>query len=219
MSNSFVTYQTNKWSTEFGKKYTERNQWTAEKINEIFKNRFGITRVEMNQKLLGGLDRSIRILEVGCNIGLQLEGLKSLGFNNIYGIDLQKQALDVARTRLGDVQLLYGNGFDIPFKDGYFDLVFTSTVLVHIAPKDIERILREIHRTTSNYIWGYEFYHHPGYVEVPYRGEDDLLWKTDFCGKYLELFDDLEVVGRHRYPYSGQDLEDENFLLQKKTAA
>lgn len=216
MNDQCETYQSRMWSSDFGQRYTERNQWSSAQINQIFKDRFGLTRLEMNARLLGGLDRGIRILEVGCNIGLQLEDLKTLGFTNLYGIDLQQGALDLARQRLGDIQVLRGTGFDIPFKDGWFDLVFTSTVLVHIAPEDIDRILAEIHRVSRGYIWGYEFYHADGYASAPYRGEEGLLWKTDFCGRYQKLFPDLEVVERHRYRYTGQDLEDENFLLRKK---
>lgn len=216
MNDHYETYQSRMWSSDFGKSYTVRNQWTSEQINQIFKDRFGVTRLEMNAQLLCGLDRGIRILEVGCNIGLQLEDLRTLGFHNLYGIDLQQGALDIARQRLGDIQLLQGSGFDIPFKDDWFDLVFTSTVLVHIAPQDIDRMLGEIHRVSRGHIWGYEFYHAPGYASAPYRGEEGLLWKTDFCGRYLELFPNLEVVDRRRYRYIGQDLEDENFLLCKK---
>lgn len=51
----------------------------------------------MNTLFLGDLDRSLRILEVGANVGFQLALLQRMGFCNLYGIELQPYAVERAR--------------------------------------------------------------------------------------------------------------------------
>jgi len=51
------------------------------------------------------------------------------------------------------INIIHGVADDIPFKDGYFDMVFTSGVLIHISPGNINRVLDEIYRCSREYIW------------------------------------------------------------------
>jgi len=67
-----------------------------------------------------------RILEVGCNVGNQLRMLQRMGFNNLYGIELQQYAIEKAKALTKRINIIHGVADDIPFKDGYFDMVFTS---------------------------------------------------------------------------------------------
>jgi len=60
-----------------------------------------------------------------------------MGFTNLYGIELQWYAVEKAKEYTKGINIIQGSGFDIPFKDGYFDLVITNGVLIHIAPKKI----------------------------------------------------------------------------------
>jgi pseudaminic acid biosynthesis-associated methylase len=135
--------QTQQWSSEFGKEYTDRNPHTIENADELYKKQFGLTRTELNLFFLDNLDRSMKILEVGANVGVQLQGLQKIGFKNLYGIELQTYAVEVSKQNSKYINLIQGSAFDIPFKDSYFDLVFTSGVLIHINPDDIDCALRE----------------------------------------------------------------------------
>jgi hypothetical protein len=51
--------------------------------------------------------------------------------------------------------------------------------------------------------------------EVSYRGEQGLLWKSDFCKLYLERFPDLRLVQQRRYPRPDGDNQDVMFLLER----
>jgi hypothetical protein len=75
-------------------------------------------------------------------------------------------------------------------------------------------VLREIHRCTRKYIFGFEYYSEET-KEIPYRGYSDLLWKADFARKYLDLFDDLALVKEERIKYLGNENVDAMFLLRK----
>ncbi|GAE87794.1 hypothetical protein [Acetivibrio straminisolvens] len=94
-------------------------------------------------------------------------------------------------------------------------MVFTSGVLIHISPDNINRVLDEIYRCTKEYIWGLEYYADE-YTEINYRGNDNLLWKTNFSKLYLDRFPELELVKEEKFKYLNNDNVDVMFLLRKK---
>jgi len=209
------TAQLEQWRGEFGRAYTDRNSLSPTALDALYRKNFGIARSELNQRFLAGIPRDARILEVGCNEGNQLCALREMGFRRIYGLEIQEYALRRARQRLESAQLALATAFEIPYPDRFFDVVFTSGVLIHIAPADLPRALREIHRCAGRFIWGHEYYS-PQPVEVTYRGHKSLLWKADYARLYLDLFDDLDLVRAEQIPY----LEDANvdcmFLLSRQ---
>jgi pseudaminic acid biosynthesis-associated methylase len=208
------TQQLKKWQTMFGKSYTRRNTFSLNDLQKLYKKDYGVTWTALTGQFTGGIPKDARILEVGCNIGNQLSALQKIGFKNLYGIEPQEYAVDHARKKLKGITVIRGNALDIPFKDGYFDLVFTSGVLIHINPKDIKTAMKEIYRCSRKYIWGFEYYAEK-YQEVLYRGEKNLLWKGDFPGIYTGLFPDLKAVKTRLLKYLHNDNVDVMFLLKK----
>ena len=165
--------QANEWANEFGREYTDRNDLSLEDMEKLYRKNYGFSRIEMNERFLTGLDRSARILEVGSNIGNQLLCLQKMGFSNLYGIELQSYAVEISKSRTKNINIIQGNAFDIPFKDNYFDLVFTSGVLIHISPDDLVLVMKEIYRCSRKYIFGFEYYSENP-IEIKYRGHGDL---------------------------------------------
>jgi len=113
------------WSGEFGKEYTDRNIMSPDELDQLYVDNYGVSRTEMNEEFLTGLDID-RILEVGCNVGNQLLLLKEMGHTNLWGVELLDHAVEIARKRTSGINIVKGSAFDIPYKDGFFDLVFTS---------------------------------------------------------------------------------------------
>ncbi|MBN2564005.1 MAG: methyltransferase domain-containing protein [Phycisphaerae bacterium] len=202
------------WEGDFGREYTDRNLYSAEELDATYERIFGLSRTAMNSECLGSLDRGARILEIGSNVGNQLLCLQAMGFANLYGIELQKYAVELSKKRTHAINIIQGSAFDLPFRDAFFDLVFTSGVLIHIRPADLKQVLKEIHRCSGGFIWGFEYWS-PEVTEINYRGHKDLLWKADFAGIYLETFQDLELADMKRYSRQGTDLVDAMFLLKK----
>jgi pseudaminic acid biosynthesis-associated methylase len=213
-----MTEQINKWKSEFGDEYIQRNLFKPEEIDNLYLSRYGITRTSMNKLFLNFLDRNVKILEVGTNIGLQLNLLSKLGFQNLYGIEVNPLAIKTSQE-LNEglpIYIIKASAFDMPFKDNWFDLVFTSGVLIHIHPKDISNAMGEIYRCTNNYIWCFEYFGDEGYREIIYSGESNLLWKTDFKKLFLNHFPDLGLIKESFYPYINEPkLVDHMFLLKK----
>lgn len=209
------TDQIRTWSGGFGQEYTDRNNYTPAQLDELYRNTYGVTRRELNQRLLAGVPKHARILEVGCNMGTQLLLLEEMGFSQLSGIEIQSYALGRAQERLPNAQLLQASALAIPFEDKHFDLVFTSGVLIHIAPADLPTAMAEIHRCAKHWIWGFEYYA-PQMTEVVYRGNNGLLWKTDYARLYLDRFDGLEIVHEERLRYLENENVDAAFLLHRK---
>jgi len=208
------TYQEEVWSGKFGKEYTERNLMAPDKLDQLYLE-YGISRTELNKEFLDDLNVD-RILEVGCNVGNQLLLLKKMRYTNLWGMELQDYAVEIARKRTSGINLVKGSAFDIPYKNNFFDLVFTSGVLIHISPDDIDKVLDEMYRCTNKYIWGFEYYNPDGYQMVNYRGADSLLWKTDFAKLFTDRFPDLRLIKEMKYPYiEDEKLVSQSFLLKK----
>lgn len=207
--------QENFWQGDFGKRYTDRSTMTFKEWNEGYKRQYGKTRIEMNKNFVGKFSKNAKILEVGCNIGMELRGLQRMGFKNLYGVELQPYAVEQSKKYTKELNIVCGSGFDIPFKDGFFDVVCTNGVLIHIAPKNLLKIMGEMHRATKKYIWGLEYYAEK-IAEINYRGHKNRLWKADYASIFMKNFPNLELIKKDKYKYLENENIDMMFLLKKK---
>jgi pseudaminic acid biosynthesis-associated methylase len=211
------TEQTKFWESEFGKEYTDRNTFTAADWNKWYSDNFGINKDDLNKKFLDDIPKDSKILEVGCNVGQQLLALQRMGFTNLYGIELQSYAVEKAKEQTKDINIFKGSGFDTPFKDNYFDLVFTNGVLIHIHPNDLPTIMKEMVRVSKKYIWGFEYYAEQP-TQIKYRGHDGFMWKMDYAKKFMEVDPSLKEVKKEILPYLSEQHKGNSdcmFLLSK----
>lgn len=208
------------WAGDFGKEYTDRNTRERDELNKVYENWYGVSRTRMNEAFLASLPKDIRILEVGCNTGMQLACLQSMGFTSLYGIELQEYAVQKAKDYTQGINVIHGSAFDIPFKDKFFDLVFTSGVLIHIAPENLPKVFSEMYRCSNRFIWGFEYYAEKT-TTINYRGNEGFLWKADYEKLMRDQFKDLTLVKKASYPYI-TDAEKGNvdymYLIEKKGA-
>jgi pseudaminic acid biosynthesis-associated methylase len=213
---SSITRQIEVWSGEFGREYTERNSFaTADEYSDIYLRRYGHSQDDMNRDWLKAIPYDARILEVGANVGYQLEGLRRIGYQNLYGIELQRYAVEKAKKLHPRVDIIQGQATCLPFKDGYFDLVFTSGVLIHISPKEMPDVQNEMYRVTKKWIFGTEYYS-PELVGIPYRGRDDLLWKADYAALFKSRFAGLRSVRERLFEYLDDPGKVDQFYLLEK---
>ncbi|MCE3278359.1 MAG: hypothetical protein K0S44_550 [Bacteroidetes bacterium] len=210
------TEQIDFWKGEFGKEYTDRCTFSDEEWDKFYSKTWGKTKIEMNKGFIGNLSKDIKILEVGCNTGMQLNGLQRMGFENIYGVELQPYAAEEAKKRTKNINIVCGSGFDLPFKDSYFDVVCTNGVLIHISPNDLPKIMQEMYRCSKKYIWGFEYFSE-NVTEINYRGHSNYLWKADYAALFIKQFPDLKLVKKEMYPYLDNPSNvDYMYLLEKQ---
>jgi pseudaminic acid biosynthesis-associated methylase len=168
------------WSGEFGNAYVDRN------------SRAGDVRGPFWREVLNTFPAG-RVLEVGCNLGANLQWIaKVLEPGQAYGIDINQKAIERVHLDLPTVTALVSPARDLPFRDRWFDMVFTMGVLIHQPPDTLPLVMSEIVRCSRRWvICGEYFADQP--TEVPYRGETGALFKRDFGGYYQQLFPELSL--------------------------
>jgi len=191
---SATTEQLNAWAGDFGRAYTDRNviDWRQ--------------RYQAYREILNGL--LIRsALEVGCNRGHNLVALRELleGEAEVVGVEPNTYARQLAIVNAG-VRAVEGDAFHLPFANQSFELVFTSGVLIHVAPADLVRAMNEIYRVSRRYILCVEYFAEQETV-ISYRGRDDLLWKRDFRRHYQEHFPSLRLMRSGHWTWSEEDAD------------
>jgi len=211
-----ITHQRKTWEEEFGEGYLERNVYNPKELNDFYLQRFGISKDTMNNNFLQDIPKDAKILEVGTNIGNQLLHLQSQGFTNLYGIEIQDRAINYSKNRTNNLNIIKGDALDIPFKDNYFDVVFTHGVLIHISPENITTAINEIFRVTNKYIWGLEYYADT-YTDLEYHGQKNIMWKNNFAKLFLDTHSDAVILSEKKYQYlDNPSLEDQMYLLRCK---
>jgi pseudaminic acid biosynthesis-associated methylase len=208
------TNQSREWASDFGREYTDRNVLGQAELDALWMANYGVARSALNRKFLETVPLDARVLEVGCNAGNQLLLLHGMGYTNLSGVEVQDYAIQLARKRVPAASIVQGSALELPFPDKSFDLVFTSGLLIHIAPADLPKVLGEIHRVAQRWILGSEYYAESP-TGVSYRGHENLLWKDDFAQLYLRQFADLQVIQEQRLPYLNNANIDTMFLLRR----
>ena len=92
------------------------------------------------------------VLEIGCGTGIDLRLFPDTF--KIYGIDLNDNALDVAKERLGDFKK--GDIADLPFEDSSIDFVFTHQLCNYLDEDALEKGVAEMYRVAKRYIMNCE---------------------------------------------------------------
>ena len=81
--------------------------------------------------LYKNIDKSAQILDIGAGIGSLINILKSRGYTNVYGIELNKKYVDFGRNhfKLNNVLFTFD---DFPGREKSFDVVLSFTVAEHV---------------------------------------------------------------------------------------
>ena len=162
------------WEGDFGNEYLQRNRvdWKA--------------RVPFWESAIEYCAPA-SVLEVGCNAGWNLMAMQKVDPSiELYGVDINAQAVEEARQ----------NGFEVMrtgavtiaglYDPGSMDLVVTCGVLIHVAPEDLDPVMRAIVATSAKYVLAVE-YAAEQEEDIEYRGHMGRLWRRPFGALYQSL--------------------------------
>ncbi len=175
------TAQEQFWAGKFGDAYAARNRG----------ERLLSSKIALFAQALSKASRIASVLELGCNIGLNLEALGTLlpGVARS-GVEINAQAAAAARLTGAHIDCCALGDFH---PGGTFDLVLASGILIHVPPQDLPGVYDLMHAASARYLCLAEYYN-PTPVMVEYRGHADRLFKRDFAGDLLDRFDDLRLL-------------------------
>lgn len=121
-------------------------------------------------------DGITRVMDLGCGAGNSIEQFRKRDPNiDWIGLDIEDSPEAKSRTRT-DAKFHTFDGINIPFEDGYFDLIYSKQVFEHVIyPSEL---LKEIHRVlkpngyfvgSTSYLEPYHSYSFWNYTPYGFR--------------------------------------------------
>lgn len=204
---AYTTDQERFWAGEFGLEYQSRNHG----------ERLLTANVALFTRILGATRGVQSILELGCNIGLNLQALNRINRElELAAYEINEVAAAKAQA-LGLGQVHCGTILEKLPTTRTYDLTYTKGVLIHIHPDQLHHVYDNLVALSNRYVLVSEYYN-PTPVMVRYRGNDDRLFKRDFAGELMDRHQ-LRLVDYgfvyHRDPNFAQD--DPTWFLLEKT--
>jgi pseudaminic acid biosynthesis-associated methylase len=180
--NSEVSRLEYLWAGDFGDSYTERNL------------KAGKGRQRFWSRILKEYSVGQSVLEVGCNVGANLQCFcELLDPRMVYGVDINESALAKLRQTLPDVNAIWSPARHLPFRDGWFELVFTAGVLIHQPEISLANVMSEIVRCSNRYVLCLEYFAEKT-TEIVYRDQERALFKRTYGRLYEQIFPELNLV-------------------------
>ena len=130
------------YNKEFWDKYADENE---ARYNE----EFAIYTRDLATSL-----RCTSVLEIGCGTGIDLRLFPDTF--QIHGVDLNDNALDIAKKKLSIADFKKGTITDLPFEDSSIDFVFTHQLLNYLDDNTLEKGVAEMYRVAGKYIMNCE---------------------------------------------------------------
>ncbi len=139
-----------------------------------------------------------KILELGCNVGRNMNYLYNKGFKNIEGVDISERAIELGRERYPHLKYHVGKIEHFLKNNKQYDIIYTMAVLEHIC-NDSEFIFEEMVRFTK-------------YI-VCIEDETSVSWRH-FKRNYKDVFENLGMEQIHAEDCEGIEKLGKKFYLR-----
>lgn len=170
---------------------------TAKKYRELFGLRAEgkLDDMECTKSLYNILESlysdGITILDVPCGVGHYFRKIRELGNLDYLGIDLDSEAIAVAKEIWKDVshaKFDVQDAANLNFEDNSFDVVYCYNLLLHL--KDYKKVLEELFRVSKRYI-----------IVRSLFDEEESINSVDVAEDYLDVY----PTGRVQYNTYARD--------------
>jgi spore coat polysaccharide biosynthesis protein SpsF len=197
------TSQDNFWKGKFGDKYTDRS---------LFSDR----TLTISKDLLSNKIKIKSCIELGANVGLNLDTLKKIYNANTFGVEINLKAFAILKEKHRAKNSSIIN-FNTKEK---FELSFVCGVLIHQNPKNLNKIYKLLYQLSSKYIYISEYFN-PIPIKLKYHSFSNKLYKRDFAKDFWRLHPKLKLInyGFHweQDPFlNGSEADDSTWFLFKK---
>ena len=156
------------------------------------------------------------ILDHGCGNGKTLIYLLARGFLNIKGVDVSKNGLKynnflLKLLNLNDPVFFSYQGNELPFKNNYFDFIYSQQVLEHVEDSYIDDFFTEENRVLK--LEGIT-YHQIPHLLVPYESHVKIWfahWLPLFLHNFIYRMNNIDINYFHKNIF----LRSSYFFLKK----
>lgn len=137
-------------------------------------------------------NENMKILDFGCNNGIQLKFFTKYSKDGLYGIDINTKSIENGKKLFSDsnFHLSTSDGVNIQFKDRFFDVIFAAAVLKHIRYQDRAKIYKEFKRV-GKYLIVFDTDHKNGKPEEHYGFT---FYNTPFEKQLSDQFKQLHLI-------------------------
>ena len=135
------------WVGEFGNQYISRNQ-----SNELL-----AANIKMFSDIFSKTDKISSITEYGCNVGMNFKAIKNiLPTCALRGVEINKAAVDILREQQPQIEVIHKSILE-PDEEKV-DLTLLKGVLIHINPRELQKVYENLYNNTSRYLLIAEYY-------------------------------------------------------------
>ena len=165
------------WAGDFGNNYVDR-KFEHSCINNFSKILIS-NRISINSAL-----------EIGANIGLNLDAIKSIfPKSDTFGIEINARAFSMLNKKHdGWCGSIYEWN-----SDKQYELTISTGVLIHQNPDLLPDFYAKLYKHSSKYILINEYFS-PYPTEVKYRGHEGKLFKRDFAKEFWDLYPTARLI-------------------------
>ena len=100
----------------------------------------------LGSELIGiPLKKDTKVLDLGSGLGRVYESLNNIGID-YYGTDISIELKKKAEKKFPNINIKLMETQTIPYLENTFDIAIANSVITHVAPKQIETILKDLYR-------------------------------------------------------------------------
>jgi cyclopropane fatty-acyl-phospholipid synthase-like methyltransferase len=128
---------------EFNSKYKKQIMF----LENEYQARWGNKSIPINllKNIYDFTNKESRILEIGCNQGYNLQFLKKIGYENLYGLDSSNHDVSKGKSKFLNINIF---NVDITSElintQEKFDVIFSKSTLQHIEFSKIDRLFDRV---------------------------------------------------------------------------
>ena len=136
-----------------------------------------------------------RILDVGCNIGMELVSFPT--YVDLTGVDSNLLALKMAKERFPYFKFEHGDVTNLEYVDNSYDLVFDRGLLIHLPINMVDKAMGEMLRVSKKYVLNIEYLGDDCKI-IDWRGGEPLFYR-DMLKRWKSY--NVEIVSDFEIPY------------------
>lgn len=122
--------------------------WNPKEFKALLKSNEMDEAIQISLKYMP--DKSARILEAGSGSGRVVKYFSDLGYRNVYGIEINREAIKNLNKNYPELRVRQGDLLKMPYPENYFDVVVSYGVVEHFPALGVVSPLKALYRAVKS---------------------------------------------------------------------